>query len=218
MPDPISIPLVDFASCTFDPVQPRSLDRMEGRFTEGQTFGTPYWVASYTTGWLEQDQYGLMDAFMMQASDSGQAFLAYDPFRPRPVTYNKQFQPLSGTKAAGGVFNGDAVLSQIGSPTSITVSGLPAAFRLLPGDYVEIRKSPTLRSLHRIMAPATANASGVVTLTIRYPLDIGVFKLPCTAHFEKPSCLMQLDPGSVSAPKSWGDRGFNFTATEVFFS
>ncbi len=219
MIDPIQLPLVDFTSCTFDPIQPRDVERMEGRFTEAQNFGTPYWVASYTTGWLEQEQYGLMDAFMMQANNSGQTFLAYDPFRPRPIFYNADFKPLSGVKAGGGgSFNGDANLSVITNPTTISVNGLPAGFRLLPGDYIEIRKSPTLRSLHRIMTAATADASGLVALTIRYPLDTETFTLPCTVHLEKPACLMQIDPGSVSAPKSWENRGFTFSATEVFFS
>lgn len=216
MASPLVLPQVGYTSCKFDPLRPRDVERMEGRFTEAQTFGTPFWKATYKTGWLRYDQYGLMDAFMMTAGDDGETFIAYDAFRPRPIKYD-QYVPLSGTKASGGAFNGDAVLRSIIDSRNIVVDGLPAAFQLSVGDYVEVRKSPTVRSLHRITAAATSNGSGVVTLSIKYGLDTGIFTLPCTVHFEKPSCLMQIDPGSVSAPKSWEDRGFSFSATEVFF-
>ncbi|KRD56476.1 hypothetical protein [Ensifer sp. Root278] len=222
MPDPVPLPKFtdgrkDWAECRFDPIQPRNSDQMEGRRTESQTFGTPYWVASYVTRPLLRPEFGVMDAFMMQLDDNGQTFLAHDVFRPRPLAHDTGL-PLSGTKAGGGAFNGDAVLQAITNPTTIVVSGLPAGFRLSAGDYAEIRKSQLVRSLHRIIAPATANGSGVATLTIRYGLDTGVFNTTCTVHFEKPSCTMQIDPGSYDGKKSWANRSPSFTATEVFYS
>jgi hypothetical protein len=48
---------------TFDPIQPRSTSRMEGRRTEAQSFGAPYWTASFTPGWLSERDYGVMDVF-----------------------------------------------------------------------------------------------------------------------------------------------------------
>jgi hypothetical protein len=217
MANPINLPAIHFASCEFDPVRPRDTNRMEGRRTESQSFGTPYWVAKYTTPWMETEDFGLMDAFMMSAGDDGETFLAYDAFRPRPILQDNH-KPLSGTKAAGGAFNGDAVLQTIVSALMITVSGLPAGFKLSPGDYVEIRKSLTVRSLHRVSAFATSNGSGNCTFPIKYALDLQTFTLPCTVHFEKPSCIMQIDPGSWSASKSWESRSVSFSATEVFFS
>jgi hypothetical protein len=222
MPDPILLPTFgggrrDWVDCTFDPVRPRDTDRMEGRRTEAQSFGTPYWVARYASRPLLREEYGIMDAFMMQAGDDGETFLAYDAFRPRPVAHDNGL-PLSGTRAGGGAFNGQAVLQSITNSRTIVVSGLPAAFKLSVGDYVEIRKSLWERSLHRIMAPATANGSGVVTLSIKYGLDTGIFTTGNTVHFEKPSCTMQIDPGSYDGKKSWANRSPSFSATEVFFS
>ncbi|OHV81606.1 hypothetical protein [Rhizobium sp. LCM 4573] len=217
MADPISMPLVGWKERVFDPVRPRDTERMEGRRTEAQSFGTPYWTMRLRTVWLDKKAYGLMDAFMMEAGDDGETFLGYDVFRPRPILMDTG-APLSGTMAAGGVFNGDAVLQSILDTRTIVVSGLPAGFQLSPGDYVEIRKSSLVRSLHRIRQAATANSSGVVTLSIKYGLDTGVFTLPCTAHFEKPSCTMQIDPGSYDGPASWDNREISFTATEVFIN
>lgn len=213
----ITLPLVPFTSCEFDPVQPQNVERMEGRRVESQAFGTAYWTAKFTTGYLTPIEYGLMDAFLMRCAAGGVMFLGYDAFRPRPILHNQKFSPLLGEKAGGGIFVGDAKLRQILNSTTVIVEDLPAGFQLSAGDYLEIRKAELVRSLHRIMAPATADASGRVTLSIQFALDLQHFTLPCTAHFEKPSCTMQIDPGSARSPKSWEDRGVTFTATEMFF-
>ncbi|MGO4449122.1 hypothetical protein AB4Y96_09360 [Phyllobacterium sp. TAF24] len=217
MPTLITLPSSKFVECDFKPVRPRDTNRMESRKTESQTFGTPYWTASFRLGALTDIEQGQMRAFMMQAGDDGEVFAAYDAMRPRPVLMDTG-KPLSGTKQGGGAFNGDAVLQSILNTLLITVSGLPAGFRLSPGDYVEIRKTPTVRSLHAITSAATANASGTCTLPIKYALDLQTFTLPCTVHFEKPSCTMQIDPGSWQGPKSWAAREPSFSATEVFYA
>lgn len=211
------LPAVGYRSCKFDPVQPRDTNRMESRRTEGQTFGTPYWVADYQTSALELPAFGLVEAFAMSSGDNGEVFAAYDASRPRPILMDTGV-PLTGTKAAGGAFNGDAVLQAILDAGTITVSGLPASFKLSAGDYVEIRKTTAMRSLHRIRAAATSNGSGNCTFLIKYPLDLQNFTLPCTVHFEKPSCLMQIDPQSYSTQKELVYRSASWSATEVFFS
>jgi hypothetical protein len=87
---------------------------------------------------------------------------------------------------------------------------------LSAGDYVEIRKSPYLRSLHRVRSAAVASGAGVVTLSIRFFLDTQAFTLPCTVRFEKPTCLMMIDKGSFNSVKSWPNYNASFSATEVF--
>lgn len=200
----------------FDPVVPRNTDRMEGRRTEAQRFGTPFWRASWTAGWSTKIDMGKLDAFMMRAGDNGEVFRAHDAFRPRPIDHDNEL-PLSGMRAGGGAFDGTATITAR-TATSLTISGLPALFQFRAGDYVEVRKSATLISLHRIMADVRASAGGVVTLSIRYALDTQTFTLPLTANFEKASCLMQIDPGSYSASKAWSGRNPSFTAQEVFVS
>lgn len=216
MPDLISLPAVIYGpSISFDPIRTRSTSRMLGRKTETLFRGTPYWVATYAAGKLTTAEAALFDAFNMLASDGG-VFAGYDPHRPRPIAYAGA--PLTGVKAAGGAFNGDAVLQSITNSKTIVVNGLPAGFKLSSGDYVEVRKSPLVRSLHRITAPATANGAGVVSLSIRFALDTQTFAAGHTVHFEKSACIMELDEGSFSLPKSWPVSNVQFTATELFFS
>ncbi|NTB86381.1 hypothetical protein [Agrobacterium tumefaciens] len=217
MSDIISLPSIGWRECSFDPVQPRSTARMEGRRTEAMAFGTPYWKANYKATYLSEEDFGKMDAFMMQAGDSGDVFLGYDVFRPRPIAMDTG-APLSGTKAAGGAFNGDAYLQAITGTTQLNVGGLPAAFKFLPGDYVELRMTTLKRSLHRVIAAATSNAGGFVTLSVRFPIDTQNFTSSAVVNFEKPSCTMQIDPESYSGSKSWSSREPSFSGTEVFIS
>lgn len=212
----ITLPPVIYSQVSFDPIRPRDTSMMEGRRSEAQFFGTPYWVASYAAARLTTVEAAQFDALRMELED-GAYLLAHDAHRPRPIIYQGS-APLSGTKAAGGAFNGDGALQSITNSRQISVSGLPAGFQLSRGDYIEIRKSENVRSLHRIMANAVANSSGIVTLSIRYGLDLGIFTLPCTVHFEKSSCIMELDPGSFSLPKSWPNYSVTFTATEFFLN
>lgn len=206
--------IVGWEECKFDPIVPRSVDRMEGRKTEGVRLGQAYWTATFTPGRLGFIDFGKMDAFMMTCGDGGEVFRAYDAFRPRPIRHNSG-QPLSGNRAAGGAFDGTATLTTIVDPVTITVSGLPAGFMLSKGDYVELRKGAQ-SSLHRIVQAVNANGAGVVTLTIRYALDTQNFDLTSQVRFEKPSCLMQIVPSSYDGKKSKASRRPTFSAEEVF--
>lgn len=215
-PTIIDLPDVGWREVTFDPVRPRNVSRMEGRRTEAESFGTPYWTGKFTASLLGFDQFGKWDAFLMQAGDDGEIFRGYDVFRPRPILENKGV-PLTGARAAGGAFDGTATLDAIVSSRLVDVTGLPAGFRLSAGDYVEFRQNGQ-SSLHRLQAATTASAGGAVTLSFKYGLDTQHFTTAAMVRFEKPSCLMQIDAGSGTGPKSkpYGDR--SFSATEVFFS
>lgn len=210
----VSLPAVIYSQVDFLPVRPGDSNQMDGRRTESQVFGTPYWSAKYTAEKLTTIEAAMFDAFRMELED-GCLIEAYDVHRPRPIAYQGA-NPLSGEKAGGGAFIGDAVLQNITNSRQISVSGLPANFQLSRGDYLEIRKSATKRSLHIIMADAVASAGGVVSLSIRFGLDTGNFTLPCSVRFEKPTCLMAIDKGSLSLPKSWPNYTVSFSATEMF--
>jgi hypothetical protein len=216
MAAPIELPdIVGWEEVEFDPVAVKDTERMEGRRTETVRHGATWWKARYRTGFLDFRDFGRMDAFMMKVDGDGDLFRAYDVFRPRPMAHDNG-QPLSGTKAGGGAFNGTATLSAITNSRTVTVSGLPAGFELRDGDYVEFRMSATKLSLHRVGADAVANGSGVVTLSIRYGLDTQNFTTAAIVNFEKPSCLMELDAGSYDGKKARRTRRPSFAATEMF--
>lgn len=215
----IDLPAIrGWKQCAFDPIRPAFVSQMQGRRTERIATGTPYWVASYESVHLTYEDFGKVDAFRMLA-DAGAVFKAYDPMRMRPIAYDKHDgRPLSGTKAGGGAFDGTATLSGVINATQIVVSGLPVGFKVLPGDYLSIQKSALVVSLHRVVSAAQANGFGVLTVSILHPLDTQHFTSGQTVHFEKPYCLMQVDPSSWSLPKpAIGERSISFSAQEVFF-
>ncbi len=210
----ITMPDIGIRSVEFDPVQTRFVDRMDGRRSEELVLPTTWWQARYQVDWADRRDFGRLDAFMMLAA-GGAVFRAWDPERPRPMAHDNG-KPLTGTRAGGGAFTGTATLAAITSPIAVTVSGLPAGFQLRQGDYVEFRMSATIVSLHRIVADATANGSGIVALAIRFPLDTQTFTTAATVNFEKPSCLMKLDQASWRGVKSMRDRRPSFAAAEYF--
>lgn len=214
MPTIITLPDIDWTECDLTPVAPRATDRMEGRRTEMQTSGQWYWTLKLTGRARKVAGFGQMDVFSMMAGDNGEVFVAYNVFRPRPIKFGG-CAPLGGTRAGGGAFDGTATLTAR-TAFSATVSGLPAGFPLSAGDYVEFRMSPTKRSLHMITADATANGSGVVTIAFKYALDLQHFTTAAVVNFEKPSCIMQIDPGSYSGGGPKRLPTLSFTATEVF--
>jgi hypothetical protein len=212
----LTLPELTFAEFDMRPVNTRVSNAMLGRSTETADFGTPYWrLYAAQAAELTNSHIDDVSAFFAEASKGGNVFACHDYYRKRPRAYGST--PLSGTKAGGGSFTGSAVLDTVTDSRTIVVSGLPASFAVNRGCLVEINKSSTVRSLHMAMADATANGSGVVTLTIDFPLNTTVFTAAnSTIQFEKPSCLMLLDPG-WSMPKAWGSRTASFSATEVFF-
>ncbi|MDP9590562.1 UNVERIFIED_ORG: hypothetical protein J2W19_003126 [Shinella zoogloeoides] len=217
MADPINLPPIPWGTCRLDPISPVDINMMEKRRTEMAASMTPYWVASYSAEVALPQNSGLFDAFIMKADARGAPFLAFDPARPRPIAMDTK-SPLSGNKAGGGAFTGQAVLQTVVNSRQVVISGLPAGFKLLPGDYIEFRMTALKRSLHRIVEPATATNFGVVTLYIMFGLDTQNFNTNAVVNFERPSTVMTIDPGSVQAPKASSGRDASFSATEVFYS
>lgn len=210
----IGSPKVDWDEATLSPNVRVALDRMEGRRTETLRHGTSWWTGYWRSVQLSAEELAFIDAWMMEATDDA-VFRAHDVTRPRPLAEDTG-QPLSGTRAGGGAFDGTGGVSAIqASRRGATITGLPAGFQLLPGDYVEFAMSTALVSLHIITAGATANGAGVATVSFRQALD-ATFTTAATANLEAPSCLMQIDTGSYAAPRSGMERVASFSATEVF--
>lgn len=95
----------------------------------------------------------------------------------------------------------------------ISLSGLPAGYNVMVGDYIQIGD----KDLHMVMEPMTASAGGVTTqFEVRPHLWPGVVA-PVAATLVKPSCIMTLLPGTVSttADKDTGRAVVSFQAIEA---
>lgn len=215
MTTPLPLPSgIKFEEYIFRPVRPRDVSRMVGRRTEAADFGTPYHTLSAATVWLEDEQYDEMEAWLADVTDGGGLFLAYDVFRPRPRAYG--LEPLSGTRHGGGAFDGTATLTTVTSAREVVVSNLPTSFAINRMARIGFRRSALVRSLHSVSETVVA-ANGVATVKFRYGLDPMFVPSGTTVDFEKPACVMMLDP-NFDPPKAWNGRRVSFTAEEVFFS
>lgn len=211
----LPFPGLPFEDFDLVPVNTQEVSQLIDRGTETADFGTPYWhLKTARTPKLLRGEIDIAETFLQLASIGKTLFECHDIYRPRPSAYGGS--PLSGVKAGGGAFDGTAVLEEVTDSRTIVVSGLPAGFAVNLSCHVEIRKSQTERSLHRVTAAAAADAGGEVTLSIAFALDTGVFTAANSiVNFEKPSCLMRLDPGS-SVPKSRNNQRTRFSAMEAF--
>lgn len=216
MNDPVNLPAgISFKGSSLKLIVPKKISRMEGRRSEVEFGSSTWWTAQITTHALSIDKIGVMDSWLMQA-DAGAHFLAYEIIRPRPYMENTG-EPLSGVKAVGGgPFDGAANLAAITNSKQITVDGMPDGFRLVDGDYLSIKMSELVRSMHKITEDSTANVSGVVALKISPGLNLQHFSVGGVVDFEKPACVMQMI-GGYDFPKEQTPFVASFAAEEVFF-
>lgn len=207
MADPISMPDAKVTGLPFVYVDPHATARMEERRTETVYDYAGWWKASYSLAPEQNDETGPIRAFFAHRGN----FIAHDPTRPRPVVYGQT--PLSGTKAAGGAFDGEAAMTDLSNRAAPQISGLPSGFQLRTGDLVEFRQSINVRSLHIIGADATADIAGLVTLSLKWPVPEPIVQTDAV-HFELPACIMKVQ--SSSEPMSPAASTFSFEAVEVF--
>jgi hypothetical protein len=138
-------------------------------------------------------------------------FIATDPGICRPAAYPGG--PLSGTKAVGGAFDGSAALNSLSDRLAPVIQGLPANFQFTEGDLIEFRESTLVRSLHTIAADVAANASGVATVGLHWPVPADI-TTSAVVHLEQPSCIMKVT--QKNQPRGARSTSFSFEAVEVF--
>lgn len=203
-----------FAEWTMMLVHSRDVSILEGRRMESADFGTPYWKLTARTAAMTIAKADAFENFLFRASRGGATFVCPDFYRKRPRAYGET--PLSGTKAIGGAFNGDATVQAITNSRQVTVAGLPAGFILKAGDLIEFNKTALVRSLHRIIADVTSGGGGTAAVQFEPPLNTAIFTTAATVRFEMPSCVAMLT--DYELPKGAGAKQASFTATEAFFS
>lgn len=229
---PLSVPTgIRFGEWTLAMVHTRDASMLEGRRLETADFGTPYWSLTAKTQGMTISQADEFEDFLFRAMRPGATFVCPDLYRKRPRPYGEV--PLTGTKALGGAFNGDADVHSIQNSRQVTIEGLPANFLINRGALIEFRNSALVRSLHRVTTAVQSMGGyvlpgyvepgyvlpfgdGKAVVNFEPPLNTGVFTTSSTAHLEKPSCIMMLT--GYDMPKAQGSRVASFTATEAFFS
>jgi len=162
----------------------------------GVTAGAPLWTMKATIRDGDEDETDMWFAFLDGLRGVQRPFLAYDLTRPFPRLYPNGFGGM--TRAGGGVFAGAASAWSVNSDRDhLTLSGLPAALVLSNRDGLMLRwvtGGEPRRSLHRLVAPATASGAGAVTVAIEPPIPTLV-PGSAVADLAKPQAIFKQVPG-----------------------
>lgn len=196
----------------FDPAYAQAVNRTRGGDVQGMELADPRWRAEIT--WAPQDREGFQRRRAWLDGTRGVLVhaLVHDALQPYPLRYPKaRLEAL--TRAGGGAFDGTAAISALGA-ASLSLSGLPAGFALVAGDYVGLVEGGRY-GVVRVFTDAVASAGGTVALTVYPTGQTKHFTVAAQANLVRPSCLMVLDPASVQAARSAGARApVSFSASQ----
>ena len=162
--------------------------------------GSPLWTLRAATKPLSPNNLDAWRARLTSLENGLQTFWGYPMSRCYPILYPK------GSWPTGSAFSGACTLASIdASRKIISISGLPAGFKLSIGDYVSVSGD-----LHHVMEATTAAAGTTGFFEVRPHIWPGV-TAPKVATVKQPACLMAVVPGSVSSdtgPSGWGALSF----------
>jgi hypothetical protein len=179
-----------------DFVSPEASGRLNG-----VQAGFPLWSGVWTLARMPVENSDEWRAFFTSTRGQTRRFIGRDIARSYPREYPDGFAGM--TRGGGGSFDGTATSwsESVDSDgdSHLTLNGLPASFVLSQGDYIEFRYSATedsvsglsWRALVRVVAAATANGSGVATVTVEPPVPAAV-PSDAVAHLDEPGCTMAM--------------------------
>lgn len=208
---PRSFPLTRFQSARLELVRFTSHNELYGGATQAHEMAEPRWSLQAVALPRRDADFRAWLAWLDSLKGGVGSFYAGDVLACYPVSYPGGFTGL--TKAVGGAaFTGAGDVDAV-TATTITISGLPASFLLKAGDLVGLLKGAN-RGLHRIVEDATANGSGIVTVTVEPSVLTSVFDAASTVQFASPVCIMMLAPGSVSYERGPGPQPVSFAGIQ----
>lgn len=160
--------------------------------------GPTLWTLAIDTTPGNEREFSLWRAWLDSLDGGSRQFVGYDVRRPMPWNYRRTGFAELTRAVSGGAFDGtssawsanaDADAIEIGDASG---QQLPSGFELIEGDYIGLTwDGGDGLSLHRVIEPASASASGVGEWTVRPHLPA---QIPNTAtvNLVKPGCLMRV--------------------------
>ncbi len=190
-------------SVTLEPSYSQAMNRSRSGEVGVLELADPRWQAQIAYAPLDRERFQAMRAWLDSARGALVRVLVHDALQPYPLLYPKAvLEALS--RAGGGAFDGTATVTALG-PTGVTLGALPPNFALKAGDYVGLVEGGRY-GLLRVAEDATGSGGGSLALT-GFPLgQTKHFTTGAQARLVRPPCLMTLDPASVSAARSAGQR------------
>lgn len=175
---------------TFDLPEAVELSETAGGELLVSEHGERLWQGEISLGDMTADEAAEAMAMIDVARGAASSFMIYDVARPRP-----RFDPT------GSLISGASVtLNSVAASTrEISLAGLPVGYQLKRNDYVALSygSSPVRFGLHRVAAPAVANASGITPLFEVVPNIRAGWVAGQAADLTHALCKARIVPGSV---------------------
>lgn len=191
----ISLPSLQLGSWTWGQAD-YSLTEMSDQSgaASSRSFGPPRWTLAFSSvDGLTKTQAGVWDAFITQLRGRVNHLSAYDVLRPYPAGTMRGTLTLNSSAAAGDV------------TLSVTGGAGQASTTLLRGDWLQIGTGLGTSQLVKVCADATANGSGVISLTIEPPLRLAFSSSAAVTWFQ-PLAYFKRTTGKVQ----WNGAGAGF--------
>jgi hypothetical protein len=153
---PTNLPV---AECSFGQVRYDLTETSDATGSQSaRILAPPRWKLSMASGpLLSTDHFGLWSSMLMQLRGKVNTLAAFDTVRTEPAGTMRGTMTLNGAHAAGA------------TTLSVVASG-QASKTLLRGDMLQIGTGLGTSQTVMVMADATSNGSGVISLTVEPPL------------------------------------------------
>ncbi len=158
----------------------------DGAGVEAET-ADPRWDLTIRAAGLSYDDYMVMKGWVQRVrSLHAGRFLGFDPRTRRPRAYDASVAPPAPTLSAG---------IPASPPRLVPLAGLGAGYKLSAGDRLGYVSTTGVRTTHEIVADATANAGGAVTVSV-LPRILLAAASGTAVSLDRPLQLFHMVPGS----------------------
>lgn len=161
----------------------------------------PRWLLTARVTSLGYDDFMVMEGWVQRVRTiHAGRFLGFDPRRRRPRAYDQMVPPPTPTLSGNHPRN---------PPREVGLSGLGDSFRLSAGDHIGIVSTLGVRSVHRLVADATASSGGASTVSV-IPRVLLATASGASVSLDRPLQLFHMQPGSVEMimGEQWGEVAF----------
>ncbi|KKX25288.1 hypothetical protein [Rhizobium sp. LC145] len=205
------LPSSKFVECTFtllDGVTSSPFDRgMSFNLTQ---VTDPVWRAHVETWGLDRPEKQVWSAWKHSLRGGLNRIRAYDIARSAPLAYRNAKSPAEISSG----WNGAGTVNSLGAAGALTVSGLPTGYQALPDDRVGIEQNGRY-GYYAVLQPATANGSGVISLTVAPFLHTSYFSSGAVARLWRPMALFVIDWKTWSLSETRDLEPASFDAYQV---
>jgi hypothetical protein len=205
------LPSSKLVECTFN-----LLDGVTSSpFGRGMSFNLtqvsdPVWKVHVETWGLDRPQKQTWSAWKDSLRGGLNRIRTYDIARAAPLAYRY-------AKSAAEIFSGwsgAGIVSSLGTAGALTISGIPSGYQALPDDRVGIEQNSRY-GYYKVLNPATANSSGVISLTVTPFPHASYFSSGAVARLWRPRALFVIDWKSWSLSETADLTPASFDAYQV---